>query len=340
MDTQMKEGFFPEYSARFAAVVENLRGHRVVVLGHRRPDGDCIGSQVALTRCLVALGIEAIAINPDPAPRTLQGFVGDTPFGGPDALPEGELVSIYVDCAERQRSGNDLSERFSEPVLNVDHHVSNEGFAEVDIVLPDASATGEILAGIFLDNDYPVDATTAQALYLGIATDTGQFRYRGVNQRVFGICERLCGLGASPADMANELYEQEKPGRIQLLQRFLASFRFECGGRVCIGLLDPTVYEETGTLPEDSENLVDYTRSIQGVDVGALVEERDGMIKGSFRATEVRYRVDLLAKKFSGGGHACAAGFNLDGTLDEFYPTFAREVELHLAQVDQGELES
>ncbi len=336
----MKEGFFPEDSPRFAEVVDKLRGQRVVILGHRRPDGDCIGSQVALTRCLRALGIEATGINPDPVPRTLQSFIGDTPFGGPDAIPEGEVVSIYVDCAERQRSGNEMSERFSSPVLNVDHHVSNEGFAEVDIVLSDASATGEILAGIFLDNEYPIDATTAQALFLGIATDTGQFRYRGVNQSVFAICERLCGLGASPADMANELYEQEKPGRIQLLQRFLASFRFECGGRICIGLLDPKVYEETGTSPEDSENLVDYTRSIEGVDVGALVEERDGMIKGSLRATEVRYRVDLLAKTMSGGGHACAAGFNLDGTLDDFYPGFARALELHLAKADQGELES
>ena len=127
---------------------------------------------------------------------------------------------------------------------------------------------------------------------------------------------------------------------IQLLQRFLASFRYECEGRVCIGMLEPAVYEETDTMPEDSENLVDYARSLEGVDVGALVEERDGMIKGSFRAKENRFRVDLLAKKFNGGGHACAAGFNLDGNLEEFYPVLAREVEAHLAKVDQGEIDS
>jgi len=335
----MKQLFFPEASARFAAVVETLHDKKVVVLGHRRPDGDCIGSQVALTRCLLSLGIEAVAINADPVPRTLQAFVGDTPFGSGKDSPEGELSAIYVDCAEAQRSGKELAERFNSPILNVDHHVSNEGFAEIDLVLPDACATGEILAGFFLDNEYSVDAITAQALYLGIATDTGQFRYRGANQQVFRICELLCGFGASPADAANELYERESPGRIQLLQRFLASFRFEYGKRVCIGMLDPTVYEATGTLPEDSENLVDYARSLEGVDIGALIEERDGMIKGSLRAKENRFRVDLLAKKLNGGGHACAAGFNLDGTLEEFYATFTREVEAHLAEVDQGGFE-
>tara|TARA_B100000959_G_scaffold283673_1_gene353171 strand:- start:874 stop:1884 length:1011 start_codon:yes stop_codon:yes gene_type:complete len=336
----MKQHFFPEASARFASAVETLRDKSVVVLGHRRPDGDCIGSQVALVRCLLALGIDAVAINPDAVPRTLQAFIGDTPFGVEKDLPKGEQVAAYVDCSDRKRSGDSLSQRFAEPILNVDHHVSNEGFAEVDLVLPDASATGEILTGFFLDNEYPIDATTAQALYLGIATDTGQFRYRGANQRVFRLCDHLCGLGASPVDVANELYERESPGQIQLLQRFLASFRFECGKRVCIGLLDPACYEETGTLPEDSENLVDYARSLEGVDVGALLEERDGKIKGSLRAKENRFRVDLLAKKLNGGGHACAAGFNLDGKLNEFYDVFAREVETHLAKVDQGEIES
>ena len=219
--TSSNDKFFPDASSRFAEGVESLRGQSVVVLGHRRPDGDCIGSQVALTRCLLALGVDAIAINPDPVPRNLQSFVGDTPFGGLDALPDGISNSIYVDCSDRERSGLELAERFSEPILNVDHHISNEGFAKIDLVLSDTSATGEILAGFFLDNEYPIDAVTAQALYLGIATDTGQFRYRGANQRVFRICDHLCGLGASPADAAMELYEKEKPGRIQLLQRFL-----------------------------------------------------------------------------------------------------------------------
>lgn len=312
----------------------------MVVLGHRRPDGDCIGSQVALTRCLLALGIDAIAINPDTIPRTLQSFVGDTPFGGPDALPDGELTSIYVDCSDRERSSKELAERFSEPVLNIDHHISNEGFAKIDLVLSDACATGEILTGFFLDNSYPIDAVTAQALYLGIATDTGQFRYRGANQRVFRLCDRLCGLGASPADAANELYEKQNPGRIQLLQRFLESFRFECEGRVCIGLLQPADYHETGALPEDSENLVDYARSLENVDIGALIEERDGMIKGSLRAKQNRFRVDLLAKQMNGGGHACAAGFNLDGDLDGFYASFVEAVSSHLEKVDRSGFES
>ena len=327
---------FLSESASFAELIRQFDGFSVLVLGHRRPDGDCIGSQVALTRILRAMGINAIAVNNDPVPRTLQKFVGDTPFTDPQGIEAGDYKIVTVDCADHARVGDELRERFPSVFLNVDHHVSNTKFAEHNFVLSDASATGEILAKFFFDSDLEVDQTTADALYLGICTDTGQFCYSGTNAAVFEVCRKLCESGCNPSMVAHELYEREKPGRIQLLQKFLASFRMEFNDSVCIGSIREDFYQETGTKPEDAENFVDYARSLEGVEIGVLVEDRNGKLKGSFRAKNKKYRVDLLAKQFSGGGHACAAGFNVEVPFDEFYPNLVNSIGAHLKIAQNG----
>jgi phosphoesterase RecJ-like protein len=327
---------FLSESASFAELIRQLEGLSVLVLGHRRPDGDCIGSQVALTRILRAMGINAIAVNNDPVPRTLQKFVGDTPFTDPQGIEAGDYKIVTVDCADHARVGDELRKRFPSVFLNVDHHVSNTKFAEHNFVLSDASATGEVLAKFFFDSDLEVDQTTADALYLGICTDTGQFCYSGTNAAVFEVCRKLCESGCNPSMVAHELYEREKPGRIQLLQKFLASFRMEFNDSVCIGSIREDFYQETGTKPEDAENFVDYARSLEGVEIGVLVEDRNGKLKGSFRAKDKKYRVDLLAKQFSGGGHACAAGFNVDVPFDEFYPSLVNSIGEHLKIAQNG----
>ena len=327
---------FLSESSAFATLLGQLHGSSVLVLGHCRPDGDCIGSQVAMTRALLKLGINAMAVNQDPVPRTLQKFVGDTPLYNPSEVKDGDYRVITFDCADHARVGEDLRGKFPKVFLNVDHHVSNTHFAEHNFVLSDASATGEILAKFFFDSGFEIDKTTAEALYLGICTDTGQFCYAGTNAAVFEICRKLCEAGGDPSSVAHELYEREKPGRIQLLQKFLASFRMEFDDRVCIGNIREEFYEQTGTKPEDAESFVDYARSLEGVEIGVLVEDRNGKLKGSFRAKDKKYRVDLLAKKFAGGGHACAAGFNVEVPFDEFYSKLVQAIGGHLQQIQQG----
>jgi phosphoesterase RecJ-like protein len=110
----------------------------------------------------------------------------------------------------------------------------------------------------------------------------------------------------------------------------------EFNDSVCIGSIREDFYQETGTKPEDAENFVDYARSLEGVEIGVLVEDRNGKLKGSFRAKDKKYRVDLLAKQFSGGGHACAAGFNVDIPFDEFYPNLVNSIGEHLKIAQNG----
>lgn len=326
--------FFSERANQFKQIIAQLSTHKVAVIGHLRPDGDCVGSQVALCRVLNQLGIAAIAINADPVPRTLQPFIGDTPWSTLQECSAANHVAIYVDCADAMRCGTVIREAFPHAMVNIDHHLSNAAYAEWNLIEDYASATAEILAGIFLDLDLPIDAVTAQALYIGIATDTGQFRFPSTSPQVFKICSALIDRGANPSGAAHILYENQSIYRIELLQRFLKSLRLECAGRACIGKLTEADYAQTKALREDAEGFVDYARGVQGVDIGIIMEERNGGVKCSLRAKDPKFRVDKLAQQFEGGGHACAAGLSVAAeSTDSFYPKLIKAVNKHLSSI-------
>jgi phosphoesterase RecJ-like protein len=230
-----------------------------------------------------------------------------------------DRAAIFVDCADHARPGERLKLCYSQPVAAVDHHLSNVRFAGVNLVDSASAATCEILAGIFFDNGYAIDAQCAQALYTGLLTDTGQFRFHSTSRRSFLLAGDLVARGAKPSEAGYQLYERETLGKLKLLQHFLASLKFECNDRVCIGTLPPGIFELTGSTGEDTEGLVDYARSIEGVDIGVMIEYRaDGTVKASLRAKDPAYRLDLAAANFNGGGHACAAGLNLKSGTESF----------------------
>lgn len=331
------EKFYPTLSREFARLLATLQGRKVAVIGHARPDGDCIGAQVALARVLAATGHETVCVNADVVPRRLQFLTRETAFIQVDAARQlsRDYAAVFVDCADHARVGDRLKAHFAQPTAVIDHHLSNLGFAEFNLVDSGSAATCEILAGVFFDNALPVDAPTAQALYTGLLTDTGQFRFHSTSRRCFLLGGELVARGANPTEAGYELYERESLGKLQLLQRFLSSLRLECDGRVCIGTLPEGVFEATGTSAEDTEGLVDYARSIDGVEIGALIEERpNGAVKASLRAKEPIFRVDLAAAQFNGGGHACAAGLNLKSGAENFYARLVAVLAERLAAVD------
>lgn len=331
------EKFYPQLSAEFARLLASLAGRRIAVIGHARPDGDCIGAQVALARVLNARGFDVICVNADPVPRRLLFLVAGMKFFRTDeVLRSGEeRAAILVDCADNLRPGERLKEFYATPAAAIDHHLSNVGYAAANLVDSGSAATCEILAGVFFDNDLPVDAQAAQALFTGILTDTGQFRFSSTSRRCFVLAGELVARGAKPTEAGYQLYERETAGKLKLLQHFLASLKMECGGRVCIGVLAPGAFEETGSNSEDTEGLVDYARSIEGVEIGALVEQRpDGTVKASLRAKEPALRVDQVAAEFGGGGHACAAGLSLKSGTKDFYARLVAALARRLAAVD------
>lgn len=333
------EKYFPALSEAFARLRAALAGRPVAIIGHARPDGDCIGSQVALARVLTALGHDVICVNADPVPRRLQFMVtGMRFFRTDEVLARGEeRAAVFVDCADHARGGERSKAFYPRPVGAIDHHLSNVGYAAINLIDTEAAASCEILAGVLLDAGLPIDAQAAQALYTGILTDTGQFRFNATSRRCFLLAAALVACGAQPSAAGYELYERETAGKLKLLQRFLASLRMECQGRVCIGKLPAGIFDETGSSVEDTEGLVDYARCIEGVEIGVLIEERPGgVVKASLRSKNPVYRMDRVAAQFNGGGHACAAGLNLEMDAGEFYTRLVGVLTQQLAEAAPG----
>ncbi len=331
------EPHYPVLHAAFRALLEAPAERPVAVVGHARPDGDCIGSQIALARVLRAIGRRAFCVNADAVPRRLDFVARGEPFVTVDKINDENPLAVFVDCADRERPGLRLMARFPDVFANIDHHLSNVGYAEHNCVDPRAAATCEILAGLFLDFELPIDAATAQALYAGILTDTGQFRFASTTHRTFTFAAELMARGADPVEAGFELYEREPAGKMQLLQHFLASFEMHAEGRICVGTLKQGVFEATGTNHEDTEGLVDYARAIDGVVIGCLIEERPDGVKASLRSKDPIYRVDQVASQFNGGGHACAAGLNVKGiTAAEFRRQLVMALTARLDEVQAG----
>ncbi len=329
--------FYPLSSADFGRLLVRIAGRKVAVVGHARPDGDCIGSQVGLARMLAAAGHDVVCVNADAVPRRLEFLVPGMKFLRTDDVlgDKTEYAAIFVDCADQARIGERLKVRFPRPLANIDHHLSNAGYAEINLVDSGSAATCEILTGLACDRGLKLDAQAAQAFYTGILTDTGQFRYASTSRRTFLLAAELMASGANPPQVGLELYERESINKLELLQRYLKSLRMECGGRVCIGTLPVGVFEATGTTAEDTEGLVDYARAVDGVDVGVLIEERpDGAVKASLRAKDAVYRLDQIAAQFNGGGHASAAGLNLKQGGENFYPRLVAALAKQIAIVD------
>ncbi len=319
----------PQKTNSFKLFLEALNKQKVLVLGHLRPDGDCIGSQVALVRVLRSIGIEAYLGQVDDIPKILAPFMGDTPLiDCRESVPDGSYALVSVDAADKKRLGPLFEE--AEIFGLFDHHRSTRPYAKFNFIDPLAAASAEVLAGLFLQHSCPIDPLSAQALYVGLLTDTGQFRHSSTTPKTLRLAATLLEKGAQVEPINHQLFEQESLARLSLRQLFLSSLRLELEGQLCIGLLNETFFSQTKTKAEDAEGFADYTRMIEGVKIGAVLECQATQIKGSLRSRKENLRVDLLAAQFGGGGHACAAGFRVDGSLKEFYPEFLKAVHTHL----------
>jgi phosphoesterase RecJ-like protein len=227
--------------------------------------------------------------------------------------------------------------------LSIDHHPADNDPATYVIRDTRAVATAELLARLFgADPQLAacLDATTAQALYAGIYTDTGQLLFDSVTAPLFDLLAGLVRAGAVPGQVGRTLYSTHPWSRLCLMQRFLASLRRECHGTVCIGSLTPEDYQATGAAPQDCEGFVDMARSIQGVELGVLLDygqspsSKGSTVRASMRARSPQWRLDALAAHWGGGGHPAAAGFTSQATdLGGFYPVFLQQLQAHVARV-------
>lgn len=283
---------------------------RIGVLGHVRGDGDSTGSQIALTRALKLAGKDATLFFEKALSESLQTFIEDTQSQVIEDFATHEVDGwVIVDCADLKR----LPVSSNKPLLGlVDHHRSTRPYAELNCIESNYAATAEILTALFQANNLPIDYTTANALYLGILTDTGQFTYRNTTAQTLEKAAYLVSQGASPSLVSERIFNQVTLPQLHLKQLFLKNLHLEIEGKVCIGTLTTQDFELAKTTPLDAVDFVDRTRSIKGVLAGAYIEEYQGRIKVSLRSNTDSLKLDELASHFGGGGHAAAAGFTVN----------------------------
>jgi len=290
---------------------------RFLIACHENPEGDAIGSELALALALRKIGKTATVLNSDPVPASLRFLPGaDTVRYAEDGSRYD--VAVVVDCGSPQRTGRVGTELRKCPVtVNIDHHVTNGRHGDYCLIDPEAAATGILIYRILSAMEIPVDPSMAVNLYVAVLTDTGSFRYSNSNPEAFEVAGEMVRRGVDPWSVSEQVYETQSRERIGLLGRVLSTLEFAGNGRVAaITTLRKDL--DAFRLTKDSlEGFINYPRSIVGVEVAvAFREEGDGEIRVSLRS-KGRVDVSRIASAFDGGGHRNASGCTVQGSIDD-----------------------
>ena len=316
-------------AAKFEQIGQVLREHqRLAVLGHVRPDGDALGSQLALGLSLKKLGKDVRIWNEDGMLEKYSFLPSSNLLTKPPAKPEDVDVAIALDTAIQNRLGTALPAIRSAKIwINIDHHPSNPGYGDIVHIDPNAPATGQILFELVKSQKLPVDPAIAENLYVAISTDTGSFQYPNTTARTFEIAAELVRTGVDVGRVSQLTYENYPRRRIELLRDLLGTMKFEANDRVASFSLSMAAANKLGVLPEDNEGLIDHLRAIRGVVVAVFFEElADGKVRVSMRSKNAKVNVCAICEKFGGGGHVLAAGARVRGTLAEVENKILEEV--------------
>jgi bifunctional oligoribonuclease and PAP phosphatase NrnA len=307
-------------ASKFDEIGRTLREYRrFAILSHVRPDGDALGSQIALGLALKVLGKEVRIWNEDGMLEKYSFVPSADLLSKPPVQPEDFDVVVALDTAIQNRLGTTAAAIRSAKVwINIDHHSSNPGYGDIVHVDSRAPATGQIVFELIEDQKLPFNREIAENLFVAISTDTGSFQYPNTTARTFEIAARLVDAGIDVGRLSQQLYENYPRRRIELLRELLATMRFECGGRLASFSLSLGLAKRLGVLPEDNEGLIDHLRAIRGVVVAVFFEElEDGKVRISMRSKSESADVCAICARFGGGGHTLAAGARVRGTLAE-----------------------
>jgi phosphoesterase RecJ-like protein len=277
---------------------------RVAVTTHVGADGDAIGASAALVSLMRALGAAAIFCHAEEVPNYLMWLLPDESFR---ELPEGYDL-LVVDTSRADRAGVPIPR--SGARLNLDHHEDNPLYAEFNLVNPRAAASAEIVADLYAELDVPLEKEAAEALYAGIRTDTGDFRFRNISPQAHELVAGLLRAGVVPAEVHERINRRGTVEQLNIVGVSLANARRY--GEALIATVDNDDYARTGATELDSKEAIDQLRSVAGVDVVAHLREVPEGTKGSLRSETVD--VGEIARHFGGGGHRLAAGYTRHGT--------------------------
>ena len=316
-------------AAKFEQIGQTLRdSKRFAILSHVRPDGDALGSQLALGLSLKKLGKDVRIWNEDGMLEKYSFLSNADLLTKPPAEPEDVDVAIALDTAIQNRLGTTVAAiKSAEVWINIDHHPSNPGYGDIVYIDPHAPATGQILFELMTNQKLPIDPAIAENLYVAISTDTGSFQYPNTTARTFEIAAELVQAGVDVGRVSQLTYENYPRRRVELLRDLLGTMRFDAKDRIASFSLSLASAKKLGVLPEDNEGLIDHLRAIHGVIVAVFFEElADGKVRVSMRSKSEKVNVCAICEKFGGGGHVLAAGARVRGSLTEVEEKVLEEV--------------
>ena len=323
--------------AELGRIAAAIRAHdRFLVTTHENPDGDALGSLLATTLMLERAGKEVrmYLAGTVPLPPEYRFMPLERVLRGPAPAAEGEVL-VAVDCANERRLGADCEKVLDAArlVLNVDHHHDNTRFGDVNLIVADASSTGEILRDLLAELGLELTSEIAEALYIAVVTDTGRFQYSNTSARSLRLAAELVEAGADVHRVFQGVYENVAFAKLKLLARALDHARVLEGGRVIVSHLEREDFEEAGAEEPFSEGIIDYLRAVEGAEIAALIREPPSgngpSRRVSLRTTEEKLDVSAIARKSGGGGHRQAAGFPSEADVDAITDFIRRE---YLAQ--------
>jgi phosphoesterase RecJ-like protein len=331
----------PENGSRSAReqVLRELRSaEKLIVVTHENPDGDALGSLVAMQEILVAMGKDSAAFIDErelPLPHEYRFLPLADALHSPPADVE-ERTIVFVDCGNLERNPAEALRRPGMHIVNIDHHHDNTHFGTVNLVDPEASCTAEIVWDLMHGLGVVPTLEVAEALYVGLITDTGRFMYENTTARAHRMAAELIDDGVDVHEIYRRVYEGIPYGKLALLARGLANIKRYDGGRLTVTELSESDFVDSGAQESYSEGLIDHLRAVEGTAVAALIRDRmratDGnrQRKVSLRSSDERVDVSRIARAQGGGGHRQAAGFTTTMEGDEVVEFLRGEVAQQL----------
>jgi phosphoesterase RecJ-like protein len=299
-------------------IVEEIRNnHSFLLVSHEGPDGDAVGSSLALASLLRKIGKDVHLHFRDSVPE-LYSFLPGADTVSATIPDRGFDIAFVLDIGELRRAGDEFC-RFQRigKMINLDHHLACENFGTHNLIDPSAAATGVLVYRIASALGYRFDAETALCLYVSIITDTGSFRYSNANREAFTIAGEMIESGVNAWDVAEQLYENQPRKRLELLARCLPTLEVIKGGLAASVTVTLDMYACTGADAELTDGFVNYPRSIRGVEVAVFFRQLDeSRVKVSFRS-KGKVNVAVFSAAMGGGGHHNAAGCTVDGSLED-----------------------
>jgi bifunctional oligoribonuclease and PAP phosphatase NrnA len=318
-------------TSELQAVVDAIRGHeRFLLTTHENPDGDALGSLLAAKIALDQLGKDTVMVLHGDAP--LPGEYAFMPLAElqrrwPDDVSERILLAL--DCANESRIADPEVLGRVPLSIDLDHHHDNSRFGDVNLIVPDASSTGEVLRDLFRELDVALTPEIAEALYIALVTDTGRFQYTNTTPKALRLAAELVEAGADVHRVFQGVYESVQFAKLKLLARALERAQVYEGGRIVVSFLLRTDFHEVGAAEPYSEGIIDYLRAVEGADMAVLIREppREGgpTRRVSLRASVDELDVSAIARKSGGGGHRQAAGFSSEASIEEITDFVRRE---------------